>query len=107
MPSWIACTDVVKYKGRLYVTEDEEPQAPHAVSGSFVAFSVNGESQGKAYVDILEGTYYPALSLFTHPHQGQPAAVAVNFGDQPFAYAPPHDEGWPQPQAVTLMSSGS
>lgn len=36
--------------------------------------------QGTAYENIPEGTYYPALSLYTLPHQRQGATLTVNFG---------------------------
>ena len=35
--------------------------------GSAVAFYLNGRGLGVAFADILEGTYYPAGSLFTPP----------------------------------------
>lgn len=57
--------------------------------------------QGKAYEGLQEGTYYPALSLFTDRRQQQTAAaVMVNFGDAPFAFAPPRIEGCPPPRPV-------
>ena len=86
----------MKYKGRLYFTEDEEEAAAaQPVGGAFVAFWVNGEAQGVAFRDVLEGTYYPSLSMFTHVHQPEPATVTVNFGEQPFAFPPPDDPVWP------------
>ena len=89
-------TEVVKYKGRLYFTEDDEAAAAaQPVGGAFVAFWVNGEAQGVAFSDVLEGTYYPALSMFTHAHQSEPAAVTINFGEQPFAFPPPDGPAWP------------
>ena len=37
--------------------------------------------QGAAYTDLLEGTYYPAVSLYTHRcKQSEAASVRVNFG---------------------------
>lgn len=101
VPPW---ADVVKYKGRLYFTEDEQPQEARPLPGSFVAFSVNGQWQGKAYCDVVEGTYYPAVSLYTHAHQMVPAALAVNFGEQPFSHSlPPEHVGWPLARPVSDM----
>lgn len=52
--------------------------------------------QGIAYEGIREGTYYPAVSLYTHRgEQQEPAAVTVNFGDDAWAFPPPHVPGWP------------
>lgn len=45
--------------------------------------------QGVAYTDIPEGSYFPAVSLFTHPRQVDAASVEVNFGDKSFAHPPP------------------
>ncbi len=58
------------------------------VQGSMVAFSLNGQSQGAAFKDIPEGTYYPAVSLYTLPEQTEGVTVAFNFGPE-FAYPPP------------------
>jgi len=58
------------------------------MQGSTVAFSLNGQSQGPAYKDIPEGTYYPAASLYTMPEQTEGVTVAFNFGPH-FAYPPP------------------
>lgn len=62
--------------------------------------------QGKAYEGVHEGTYYPALSLYTHRgEQGDEAAVAtVNFGEQGFAFPPPQLEGLPPPRPACEMS---
>ena len=58
--------DIVSWKGGLYfVDRPEAPAAP--VRGSAVAFYLNGRGLGVAFADILEGTYYPAGSLFTPP----------------------------------------
>jgi hypothetical protein len=58
------------------------------MQGSFIAFTLNGQPQGVAYSDILEGTYYPAASLYTLPDQTTPATVTFNFGPD-FAFPPP------------------
>lgn len=58
--------DIVSWKGGLFfVDRPEAPAAP--VRGSAVAFYLNGRRLGVAFPDILEGTYYPAGSLFTPP----------------------------------------
>jgi Set1/Ash2 histone methyltransferase complex subunit ASH2 len=53
-----------------------------------VAFSLNGQAQGVAFTDVLEGTYYPAASLYTMPEQTDGVTVAFNFGPD-FAFPPP------------------
>ncbi len=53
-----------------------------------MAFTLNGELQGVAYADVLEGTYYPAASLYTLPQQAEGATVRFNFGPD-FKFAPP------------------
>lgn len=70
--------DIVSWKGGLYfVDRPEAPAAP--VPGSAIAFFLNGQKLGVAFEDILEGTYYPAGSLFTPPpprRGGRGAAAA-------------------------------
>ena len=70
--------DQVKYKGALYYIDVADPE-PQPLPGSFVGFFKNGEWQGKASVDLDEGTYYPAASLYTLPEQAEGATVAFNF----------------------------
>ncbi|KAK9831379.1 hypothetical protein WJX81_007699 [Elliptochloris bilobata] len=84
-------SDVVTWKGQLFFEDKAEPEPP-ALAGSLVAFSLNGALQGVAYRGIHEGTYYPAVSLFTLPQQAQGATVTCNFGPT-FAHAPPEVEG--------------
>ena len=58
--------DIVSWKGGLYfVDRPEAPAAP--LKGAAVAFYLNGRRLGVAFEDVLEGTYYPAGSLFTPP----------------------------------------
>lgn len=58
-------------------------------------------AQGKAYEGLREGTYYPAISLYTDRRQQQAtAAVTANFGDSPFAFPPPTLEGCPPPRPI-------
>jgi len=86
---------VVRYKGALFYEEEPEP-TPVSLPGSFIKFFVNGVDQGKAYVDILEGTYYPAISVFTLPEQREGATVTVNFGPS-FVHGLPPEEHAVQP----------
>ena len=53
-----------------------------------MVFSVNGKAQGAAFTDIPDGTYYPAVSLYTRPEQTEGATVVFNFGPD-FKYPPP------------------
>ena len=92
---------------------DEPDPEPAVLPGSVVAFTKNGQYEGVAYRcvvqakyhrwvtvklsasaafsvavtcalrDIMEGTYYPAASLFTHPLQAEGASVTFNFGEPP------------------------
>jgi outer membrane biosynthesis protein TonB len=103
----------VKYKSKLYFTGDE-PAEPQRLSGSFLAFTLNGQLQGKAYTELREGTYYPSLSLYTHRRQqNEPAAATVNFGvpgsaGGGFAFPPPAPEALggacPPPQPACEMA---
>lgn len=98
------------WKGSLYFQEDPAPDEPRALKDSVVAFTKNGKLQGIAYRqatihwlrlplipvlnstrqpdsdgwlicrDILEGTYYPAISIYTLPSQSEGATVSVKFG---------------------------
>lgn len=53
-----------------------------AIDGSFMEIFVNGISIGMAFFgEIMEGTYYPTVSLFTRSiDQSLVAKVRVNFG---------------------------
>jgi hypothetical protein len=84
--------DVVKYRGNYYfVEEDGARPPPKPLEGSYVEFFLHGVSQGKAYSDLLEGCYYPVVSLYTSAEQEAPARVRVNFGASPFANPLPLD----------------
>ncbi|KAF5840474.1 hypothetical protein DUNSADRAFT_16565 [Dunaliella salina] len=96
-PIEVQSQDVVRFKGSLYYVNEPEP-TPKTLMGSTVAFSLNGQSQGAAYKDIPEGTYYPAASLYTLPEQTEGVTVAFNFGPN-FAYAPPQIDGCPAARA--------
>ncbi|KAI8474829.1 MAG: concanavalin A-like lectin/glucanase domain-containing protein [Monoraphidium minutum] len=93
--------EVVRFKGALYTMEEDQEARP--LPGSGVAFSKNGELQGVAYSDILEGTYYPAVSLYTRHCQPEGATVTFNFGPD-FAHAPPRVEGWPEARGVCELA---
>jgi len=93
---------VVRFKGGLYTMQEEETEAGQ-LAGSGVAFSRNGEPQGVAYRDLLEGCYYPAASLFTRHRQAEGATVTFNFGPD-FKYAPPRVEGWPEARPVSELA---
>ena len=81
--------DVVRYKGQLYFTEDDSALEAQPLPTSFIEFFVNGQSQGRTFIDaIKEGTYYPAISLYTHARQFEAAQVKVNFGSTPFIHPP-------------------
>ncbi|KAK9811769.1 hypothetical protein WJX72_009761 [[Myrmecia] bisecta] len=86
-------SDIVSWKGALYFVDKPEPE-PTDLKGSLVAFSLNGVSQGVAYRDFKEGTYYPAASLYTLPDQKEGATVTFNFGPD-FKHSPPEIEGCP------------
>uniref|UniRef100_A0A383WIE8 B30.2/SPRY domain-containing protein n=1 Tax=Tetradesmus obliquus TaxID=3088 RepID=A0A383WIE8_TETOB len=78
-PMEARAAQVVRYKGLLYQVQEDEPE-PKPLPGSFVGFFRNGQWQGKAAEDLLEGTYYPTVSLFTLPEQAEGATVTMNFG---------------------------
>mmetsp|Transcript_34989 Transcript_34989/g.77830 ORF Transcript_34989/g.77830 Transcript_34989/m.77830 type:complete len:356 (+) Transcript_34989:227-1294(+) len=94
---------MVRFKGAFYYVEEAEPK-PQPVPGSFVMFTVNGVPQGKAYEDILEGTYYPAVSLYTLPDQAEGATATFNFGPD-FTYPPPEVERLPAARAVSELAT--
>lgn len=50
--------------------------------------------QGPAFTDILEGTYYAAVSLFTKPRPDKAASARLNFGPD-FKFGPPVADGLP------------
>ena len=84
-------SDIVKYKGRLYFSENQSMANPRSLEGAYVEFFVNGESQGKVFTDVvLEGTYYPAISMYTHTRQVDAARIRANFGsEEGFLHPPP------------------
>jgi hypothetical protein len=79
----------VRYKGQLYFTEDDSLTEAQSLPASFIEFFVNGRSQGRTFINsIKEGTYYPAISLYTHARQIEAAQVKVNFGATQFTHPP-------------------
>ncbi|XP_071808635.1 set1/Ash2 histone methyltransferase complex subunit ASH2-like [Asterias amurensis] len=78
---------LIKFKSHLYFEEkdlvQETENALTPCKGTKIAFYKNGESQGVAFEDIFEGTYYPAISL----HKS--CTVSINFG--PNFKHPPKD----------------
>eukprot|EP00798_Chlamydomonas_sp_ICE-L_P021831 gene21831-28858_t len=95
--------NIVRFKGALYYVDEPEPK-PEPLIGSFVAFSKNGVSQGVAYKDLLEGTYYPSASLYTLPEQSEGSTVTFNFGPE-FAFEPPDIESCPPVKAVSELAT--
>lgn len=57
------------------------PPEPQQLIGSSIEWSINGERYDRAFVNIVEGAYYPAVSLYNK------AKVKVNFGPH-FKFAP-------------------
>ncbi len=95
--------EYTKYKGKWMRIEDPEP-TPELLPGSAIAFSVNGVPQGVAFRDFNEGTYYPAVSLYTMPEQVEGATVTLNFGPV-FKHTPFHPDGCPAPAAVCELAA--
>eukprot|EP00658_Telonema_sp_P-2_P029164 TRINITY_DN22229_c0_g1_i1.p1 TRINITY_DN22229_c0_g1~~TRINITY_DN22229_c0_g1_i1.p1 ORF type:complete len:349 (-),score=58.23 TRINITY_DN22229_c0_g1_i1:457-1503(-) len=56
-------------------TMTKEEAALQVHRGSYIAFVKNGVYQGKAFVDIPQGNYYPCVALYMG------ASVTFNFGD--------------------------
>ena len=54
--------------------DPQYPPTPGILEGSSIEWSVNGTSFGDAFVNLVEGAYYPAVSLFMK------AKFRVNFG---------------------------
>ncbi|GLC45275.1 hypothetical protein PLESTB_000717800 [Pleodorina starrii] len=95
--------EYTKYKGKWMRIEDPEPN-PEQLPGSVIAFAVNGVYQGVAFRDFNEGTYYPAVSLYTMPEQQEGATVTVNFGPR-FQYPPLQPEGCPPAMPVCELAT--
>eukprot|EP00240_Pyramimonas_obovata_P001044 CAMPEP_0118930446 /NCGR_PEP_ID=MMETSP1169-20130426/7130_1 /TAXON_ID=36882 /ORGANISM="Pyramimonas obovata, Strain CCMP722" /LENGTH=473 /DNA_ID=CAMNT_0006872805 /DNA_START=10 /DNA_END=1431 /DNA_ORIENTATION=- len=92
------------YKGSTYKVEQPE-KAPEPLLGSMVAFSKNGKMLGVAFRDIIEGTYFPAASLYTQPNPAKLAEVRFNFGPD-FIHPPVAiKEGLPVPKPISEIAS--
>ncbi|KAF4733370.1 Set1/Ash2 histone methyltransferase complex subunit ASH2, partial [Perkinsus olseni] len=44
--------------------DPEDPPVPVISEGSAISYSLNGESLGVAFHDVVEGEYFPAVSLY-------------------------------------------
>ncbi|KAF4663761.1 Set1/Ash2 histone methyltransferase complex subunit ASH2 [Perkinsus chesapeaki] len=64
--------------------DPEDPPIPSISEGSSISYSVNGDSLGVAFEDVVEGEYFPAVSLYGG------AVVEANFGP---AFKCPPPEG--------------
>jgi Set1/Ash2 histone methyltransferase complex subunit ASH2 len=81
---------LVRFKSHLYY-EDKDDKSQEAVTtprpqSQIICFK-NGECQGVAFENILEGTYHPAVSLY------KGCTVTCNFG--PDFWAEPSTEEFP------------
>eukprot|EP01023_Acetabularia_acetabulum_P009550 TRINITY_DN14307_c0_g1_i1.p1 TRINITY_DN14307_c0_g1~~TRINITY_DN14307_c0_g1_i1.p1 ORF type:complete len:386 (+),score=51.10 TRINITY_DN14307_c0_g1_i1:152-1159(+) len=94
--------DIVRWKSQ-YCIAIEDDLEPEQLKGSFVAFYKNGVFQGKAFEDILEGTYYAAVSIFTLPEQTDGATLRVGFGPQ-FQHPPSDIEGLPEARPLCELA---
>ncbi|GMH36621.1 hypothetical protein BSKO_04494 [Bryopsis sp. KO-2023] len=94
--------EIVRWRGILHYVDEPDPE-PNTLPGSRVVFSKNGVSQGIAYKDFFEGTYYPSASLYTHPDQKEGATIAFNFGPD-FKYPPAEVEGWPKAEPLSSIA---
>ncbi|BBM97810.1 Set1/Ash2 histone methyltransferase complex subunit ASH2 [Marchantia polymorpha subsp. ruderalis] len=92
--------EVVGWKGQPYFVVADEPLKP--VSGSEILYFRNGVSQGVAFTDINDGTYYPAASMYTLPNQDV-CRVSFNFGPE-FRYPPVDLGGRPIPSPMSKVS---
>lgn len=59
---------------------------PDLCPGGAIYFSINGEAFPVAFTNLVQGEYFPAVSLF-----GKSARIRFNF-DAPFAFPPPPEE---------------
>ncbi len=63
---------------KIYWAQETPAHEPVPVAGSFVEFYVNGVTQGRME-NLMSGTYFPAISLFTAHAQKEPARARVSF----------------------------
>ena len=93
---------MVRYKGEIFYEEEPE-KVPTILKGSSIEFFVNGQAQGEAFASIMEGTWYPAVSLFSESDQDK-VRVQVNFGPD-FKHPPKdHPRSWRPYSNITMMS---
>lgn len=97
--------EIVRWKGTMYYVDEPEPE-PEPLAGALVGFAKNGAYLGAAFENILEGTYYPTASLYTHPSQAEGATVTFNFGPT-FAHAPPEVPGVPAARPMCEAAVGA
>eukprot|EP01119_Soliformovum_irregulare_P022789 TRINITY_DN7858_c0_g1_i1.p1 TRINITY_DN7858_c0_g1~~TRINITY_DN7858_c0_g1_i1.p1 ORF type:complete len:532 (-),score=115.22 TRINITY_DN7858_c0_g1_i1:15-1610(-) len=72
---------IIGFHINLPRAKDGDVPESKVVPGSSITFYLNGESQGVAFTDINDGTYYAAASLYMG------GTVKFNFGPN-FTYAP-------------------
>ncbi|XP_062515147.1 set1/Ash2 histone methyltransferase complex subunit ASH2-like [Corticium candelabrum] len=76
---------LIKFRNYLYFEErdlvEKAEKSLSPLTGSKIIFFKNGKSQGIAWEDIYDGSYYPAISLYKN------ASVLMNFGPE-FLYPP-------------------
>ncbi|KAK9804956.1 hypothetical protein WJX73_003518 [Symbiochloris irregularis] len=96
----------VTWKGTLSLTDGGPQEPAKPLEGSAIAFTLNGVSQGIAFTDILEGTYFPAVSMYTMVRQTEGAKATFNFGPT-FQFEPPQVDGYPAARPVSDLPVAS
>ena len=92
---------LIKFKNFLYFERkdwvEKAVKALKPLPGSRIECFKNGVSQGVAWEDIFDGTYYPAVSLYKN------VAVSVNFG--PKLICPPRGLNDYQPMSDVVLKA--
>ena len=92
---------LIKFKNFLYFERkdwvEKAVKALKPLPGSRIECFKNGVSQGVAWEDIFDGTYYPAVSLYKN------VAVSVNFG--PSLICPPRGLNDYQPMNDVVLKA--
>ena len=92
---------LIKFKNFLYFERkdwvEKAVKALKPLPGSRIECFKNGVSQGVAWEDIFDGTYYPAVSLYKN------VAVSVNFG--PSLICPPRGLNDYQPMSDVVLKA--